>query len=188
MEDQQIVALYWDRQEAAIEQTAKKYGSYLTAIALRILNDAWDAEECVNDTYQGAWNSIPPQAPENLAAYLAKLTRRISMKVWRLRDAKKRGGGEMALSLEELGQCIPSGHTPEEHLTAVELAQAIDTFLRTLPEPERRVFILRYFHVMPIGDIGRRFGFSKSKVETMLHRTRKKLKAHLQKEGYAYGR
>lgn len=187
MEDQQIVSLYWNRDEAAIGQTAKKYGSYLNAIALRILADPRDAEECVNDTYQGAWNSIPPHAPENLGGYLAKLTRRISMKRWRLRDAQKRGGGETALSLEELGQCVPSAQGPEEHLAAAELARTVDAFLRTLPETERRVFLLRYFHVMPIGDICRRFGFSRSKVETMLHRTRKKLKTQLQKEGYFHG-
>lgn len=186
MEDRDIVALYWARQEAAIEQTAKKYGSYLTAIAMRILSDARDTEECLNDTYQAAWDSIPPHAPENLGTYLAKLARRICMKVWRGRDAQKRGGGDVTLSLEELGQCIPSGHTPEEQVTAEELACSINAFLLALPETERRVFVRRYFYVDPIGDICRRFGFSKSKVETMLHRTRKKLKVHLQKEGYCH--
>lgn len=186
MEDRQIVALYWDRSEQAIAETADKYGSYLTAIACRILNDREDARECVNDTYQAAWDSIPPNRPAVLSAYLAKLTRRAAMKVWRGRDTRKRGGGETALSLDELAGCVPDGKAIDEALNARELAQSIDRFLLTLPETERRVFVRRYFHALPIREICAQFGLSKSKAESMLHRTRKKLRSHLQKEGYLH--
>lgn len=188
MEDQQIVALYWDRDERAITETAKKYGSYCQSISLHILGDPQDAEECVNDTYQGAWNSIPPHRPENLSAYLGKLTRRISFKVWRSRDTQKRGGGETDLSLEELQECIPDGRSLDEKLAAKELVNTINAFLLGLPEDQRRVFIRRYWHALSIGEICEEFGFSKSKVESMLFRTRKKLLARLTKEGYFDGR
>lgn len=129
---------------------------------------------------------MPPNRPEILSAYLAKIARRIAMKVWRGRDAQKRGGGEVALSLEELGECIPDGRAIDEALTARELAKTIDMFLLELSEEERRVFIRRYFHGLSISEIRKQFGFSKSKTESMLHRTRKKLKAYLQKEGYIH--
>lgn len=186
MEDQKIVELYWAREERAIQETAKKYGNYLSSIAMRILRNRQDTEECVSDTYRGAWDSIPPNRPEILSAYLAKIARRIAMKIWRGRDAQKRGGGETALSLEELGECIPDGRAIDETLSAKELAKAIDTFLLELSEEERRVFIRRYFYGFPVADIRKQFGFSKSKTESMLHRTRKKLKAYLQKEGYIH--
>lgn len=186
MEDERIVALYWAREERAIGETAKKYGPYLLSVAQRILGDRRDAEECVSDTYRGAWDSIPPNKPQLLSAYLAKLTRRSAMKVWRCRDAQRRGGGETALSLDELAECIPDNRTVEETVSAKELAQAIDAFLLALPQEQRQVFVCRYFHGYSIRDIGKRFGFSKSKVESMLFRTRKKLKDYLQKEGYIH--
>lgn len=188
MEDEKIVALYWARQEQAIAETAKTYGPYLLAITQRILGDRRDAEECVSDTYRGAWDSIPPHKPELLSAYLAKLARRSALKVWRARDAQRRGGGETALSLDELSECVPDGHSLEEELTARELAKAIDRFLLSLPREQRQIFVCRYFHGYAIRDIGKRFGFSKSKTESMLHRIRQKLKEYLQKEGYIHER
>ena len=184
MEDSGIVALYLARDQRAVEETKEKYDSFLDTIARRILGDPLDAAEVVNDTYLAAWNSIPPQKPAVLSSYLAKLTRRIAMKVWRSRDAAKRGGGETALSLEELQQCIPGGRDPEEEVSAKELGRTIDAFLRRLPENERRVFLRRYFYGASIREIGQDYGFTNSKVETMLFRTRKKLKEHLAKEGY----
>lgn len=184
MEDQKIVELYWQRKERAVEETARKYGAYCTQIAQRILGNREDALECVNDVYQGCWDSIPPNRPENLRTYLGKLTRRISMKRWRSRDARKRGSGETALSLEELGECVPDGKLIDEALAAKELVNTIDGFLRTLPQQERQVFILRYWHGFPVKEICKRSGFSKSKVESMLHRTRGKLREKLREEGY----
>ena len=180
MDDKSIVQLYWDRNEAALEATAEKYGRYCYGIALRILGDPHDAEECVNDTYQGAWNSIPPHRPENLSAYLGKLTRRISLKRWRYRDTEKRGRGEATLSLEELGDCIPASADPEAQMDAIILAETINNFLSRLPENERRVFVRRYYHGCSVRELCRQFGYSKSKVESMLYRTRNKLRNTLE--------
>lgn len=184
MEDSQIVELFWNRDERAVEETQRKYGTYCHSIAYRILNDHMDADECVNDAYQGAWNSIPPQKPAVLSAYLGKLTRRISLKVLRSRGTQKRGGGEVALSLEELGESLPACSGVEESVDFKELVSTLDAFLVSLPVEERRVFVRRYFHALSIEEICRQFGYSKSKTESMLHRIRKKLKNQLQKEGY----
>lgn len=184
MDDSRIVALYWNRDEKAIEETAAKYGRYCHTIAYHILGSNEDADECVNDTFKSAWDSIPPHKPENLSTYLGKITRRISLKVWRSRDAQKRGGGEIALSLEELKECIPDGKEIDEALTARELVNTINAFLSELPISERRVFVRRYWHTQPVAEICRQFGYSKSKVESMLYRTRKKLLERLKEEGY----
>lgn len=184
MEDSEIVALFWARDQQALTETVKKYDGYLDAIARRILGDPLDAAECVNDTLLAAWDSIPPHRPGVLSAYLAKLTRRIAMKVWRSRDTLKRGSGEVALSLEELEECVPDPKSLEDTLNGKELAEGIDAFLRRLPEQERRIFLRRYFHGESIREIGQAYGFTNSKTETMLFRTRKKLKKYLAKEGY----
>ena len=184
MDDGAIVKLYWNRQEAAAEKTQEKYDAYCMQIAMRFLGNPEDARECVNDVYAAAWNSIPPNQPENLKTYLGKLTRRISMKCWRSRDAQKRGGGELLLSLEELGQCIPSGIRLEDQLAEKELTAALNTFLQKLPRQQRQIFVLRYWYGCSIREICGKFGFSKSKVESMLHRTRNKLRETLREEGY----
>lgn len=184
MKDAEIVSLFWQRKGRALEVTAEQYGNYCMQIARRILGNDLDAEECVNDTYRAAWDSIPPNRPENLRTYLGKLTRRISMKRWRSMDAQKRGGGEMVLSLEELAECIPEGSSPEHILDEKELVCVLNTFLESLPRQERQVFVLRYWHGCSLREIGIGCGFSKSKVESMLFRTRKKLRQQLLKEGY----
>lgn len=184
MDDSQIVELFWNRDEGAIEQCERKYGSYCRSIAYRILGDPLDADECVNDTYQAAWDSIPPHKPAILSTYLGKLTRRISLKVLRSKDTQKRGNGEVDLSLDELSGCISSDHSVEVEMEFKELVKTLNAFLAKLPADERRVFIRRYWHAMPITEICEQFGFSKSKVESMLHRTRKKLRNLLKKEGY----
>lgn len=183
MEDARIVDMYWARSERAIDETSKKYGRYCYSIACQILADPEDAEECVNDAYLGAWNSIPPHRPAVLSTFLGKITRRISIDKWRGRTAEKRGGGEMALALDELAECVPSGHDVEREAESAELAEAIDRFVMALPIMERRVFICRYWYLDSVSDISRRFGFSQSKVKMMLHRQRKKLLAYLEGEG-----
>lgn len=185
MKDGQIVALYWEREERALEETDKKYGPYCAGIARRFLWDARDVEECVSDTYQAAWDSMPPNRPSVLSSYLAKLTRRTALKVRRFRDAQKRGSGEALLSLEELGQCIPDNSRIDDELNAKELTQLLDQFLLGLSLEERRVFIRRYFHNCSIQEICQQYRISKSKAESMLHRTRKKLRERLEKEGYS---
>lgn len=184
MEDSRILDLYWERNEAAIEHTAKKYGNYCFRISWQILGDREDAAECVNETWLGLWNSIPPHRPENLAAYLGKLTRRISLKRWRDSRTEKRGGGQVELALEELSECVPGEPGLDAGLEAKELTRCIGTFLRTLPRTERQIFVLRYWYLEPVREIGRSFGFSESKVKSMLFRTRAKLKTELIKEGY----
>lgn len=121
MEDSRIVELYWVRSEAAITETSKKYGKYCYAIAYNILSNAEDADESVNDTYFDAWNSMPPHRPSILSTFLGKITRRISIDKWRGRTADKRGGGEIVQALDELADCVPSGHSVEHEAEAAEL-------------------------------------------------------------------
>ena len=184
MDDKQIVDLYFARSEQAIAETARKYGKYCSSIAQNILGNIPDTEETVNDTYIGAWNSIPPHQPAMLSTYLGKITRRLALKRWAANRALKRGGGEVSLALEELAGCIPSDFDVESRIEMVELTQILNKFVRNLPQPERNVFLCRYWYLYSIEAIARQQDFSQSKVKSMLSRTRKKLYAHLQKEGY----
>lgn len=183
MDDRSIVALYWNRSETAIAETDKKYGPYCYAIAHNILANREDAQECVSDTWMAAWKAMPPKKPAILSTFLGKITRRLSIDRWRSRSAYKRGGGELPLALEELGECT-TGDTPEKALERKELALSFNRFLETLPETERSLFLCRYWYLDSISQISETFGFTQSKVTSMLHRTRKKLKAQLEKEGY----
>ena len=183
LEDSQIVALYLARDERAIGETAAKYGTYCFSIAKNILANPEDAEEAVSDTYLGAWAAIPPHRPSVLSTFLGKITRRTALKRWQKNTARKRGGGEVALALEELSGCIPDPDSMEQKLESKELSRLLNTFLQTLPQTERRVFLCRYWYLDPIGDIATRFGFTTSKVKSMLSRTRNKLLTYLKKEG-----
>ena len=184
MDDRQIVDLYFQRKEQAISETAKKYGTYCFSIARNILQNSSDAEETVNDTYIGAWKSIPPHRPAILSTYLGKITRRLALKRWTANRTLKRGGGAVTLALDELTGCIPSDFDVESRMEMAELTQILNAFVRNLPLTERNVFLCRYWYLDSIDTIARRQGFSQSKVKSMLSRTRKKLYAHLQKEGY----
>lgn len=183
MEDKQIVALYFDRDESAIAETAKKYGSYCYSIAFGILYCQQDAEETVNDTYMGAWKAIPPHQPEKLSTFLGKITRRLALMKWKASHSLKRGAGEMDIALEELEECLSNGVTPEQAVEQKELTRQLNAFLKKLPDTEQRIFVCRYWYIMPVKEIAARFGFSESKVKSMLSRTRKKLAVYLQKEG-----
>lgn len=184
MNDSEIVELYWARKETAIGETSRAYGAYCRSISRNIVGDSRDAEECLSDTWLAAWNSIPPQRPALLRAYLGKITRRLSLKKWREKHAQKRGGGEVALALDELAECIPDGGGPEEALDAQLLTEAVNRFLAGLDGSERRVFICRYWYLDPLKDICHRFGYSQSKVKSMLHRLRQRLRLQLEREGY----
>lgn len=184
MDDQQIVALYWQRSDEAIVQSDAKYGLYCHAVASRILQNAQDAEECVNDTWLRAWNAMPPQRPNVLRMFFAKITRNLSFDRVRRQDARKRGGGELPLALEELGQCIGRESPLEDALAAKELEQSVRAFLRTLPDRECDVFLRRYFFAEALEDIARGYGLTRNHVSVLLRRTRLKLRDHLQKEGY----
>lgn len=184
MEDEHIVALYWDRQESAIAETQEKYDRYLTKIANNILANAEDSRESVNDTYLAAWNSMPTHRPSVLSAYLAKLTRRISIDRFRYHSREKRKGSEYALSLDELGGCVSGGNSTEEIVNVRLLADAIGIYLRLQPEENRNVFLGRYYYLDSLREISRYTGMSESKVKTLLYRTRLGLKEYLRKEGF----
>ena len=183
MDDSEIIALYFQRSEEAITQTASKYGKYYYQIAYHILSSREDSEESVNDTYLAAWKTMPPRRPTILSAFLGKLTRYISLDRWKKRSAQKRGGGQVALSLEKLEECISGGSNPEKEVDRKELLRYLNRFLDALPETQRKVFVCRYWYLESIPEIAARFGFSESKVTAMLHRLREKLRTRLQLEG-----
>ncbi len=184
MDDKSIVDLYWQRNEQAISETSSKYGNYCYSIAYNILNNNEDAEESVNDTYNDAWHNIPPHRPSILSTFLGKITRRISIDKFRHRTAEKRGGGEMPLVLDELQDCIASDENIEQDLERKRLSEVVNAFVLSLPEPEQKIFLCRYWYMDSVDSIGKQFGFSESKVKSMLYRTREKLRAILVKEGF----
>lgn len=183
MKDNEIVELFFKRDEAAIGEAASKYEKYCYSIAMGILHNEEDAKEIVNDTWVGAWNSIPPHRPAILSTFLGKITRRTAINRYREKNAKKRGGGQVDLVLEELAETISTGKSIDSELENKELAAVINSFLDTLPIMEQKVFICRYWYMDSVAEIADRFSFSQSKVKTMLHRTRKKLKIVLEREG-----
>lgn len=182
MDDNQIIELYFRRDEQAIAHTADKYGHYCYRIAYNILAQHESSEEAVNDTYVRAWNSIPPTRPKALAAYLGKITRNISLSTYRMLHSEKRGNGELPAVLDELGECVPSRQDTEAAFEQRELARCINAFLGTLGDTERNIFVARYWYLAGISEIGNRFQFSESKVKSMLFRTRKKLLDYLRQE------
>ena len=183
MEDQEIVELYFRRDEQAIVQTDRKYGPYCYSVAYNVLSDQEDAQECVSDTYLAAWNRIPPARPSLLGAFLGKITRHLSIDRWRRRSAYKRTGGQMTFALEELGEIADRGETPEDTVGRKELVAAVNRFLQALPQRERSVFLCRYWYLDSLEDIAAKTGLTKGHISTMLHRTRKRLCICLQKEG-----
>lgn len=184
MEDGKIIGLFFAREERALDEIRKKYGSYCFTVANGILGCAEDAEEVVSDTWLRAWESIPPQKPVFLKLFLAKITRNLAFSRWRSMNAAKRGGGETALALEELGACIPGREAVDDRLNAGELADTIRNFLDTLPEREQDIFLRRYFYAAPTAAIAGHYGMKNDNVLRILSRTRMKLKDYLIKEGY----
>ena len=187
MEDREIVDLFFRRQETAIEETRRKYGTRLFHAAMNILHNDQDAEECVNDTLFKAWEAIPPNSPTMFGAFLAKITRNLSINKWRAKATVRRGGGEMELLLDELGDCVPRAKVgiPEEAYESQLVTEAINTCLGTMDQTARVVFVRRYFHGESVLAICERFAMNESKVKSILFRARKKLRTHLEKEGIA---
>ncbi len=183
MDDTKIVDLYWTRSESAISETAKKYGSYCRSIAFHILHNDQDSEECVNDTWLGAWNAMPPKRPAVLSTFLGRITRNLSLDRWKRCNAEKRGGGEMAMALEELRECVPAPNGVEAALDDMALTEHIDRFLGTLPAEQRKIFVQRYWYLCSIREIANNCGVSESKVKVTLFRTRQALRESLLKEG-----
>ena len=184
MDDKEIVDLYWQRSERAIPETAAKYGAYCRRIAGNLLASPEDAEECLNDTWLRAWNSMPDQRPAALKLYLGRLTRWLCLDRLRREGREKRGGGEFSVAWEELEDCLAAPGTPEGHLEQAELAGILKRFLAGLRKEERTVFLARYWFGCSIAEIARTHNCGQSKIKTMLHRTRKKLQQTLREEAY----
>lgn len=184
LSDEAIVDLYFERNELAISETGKKYSAYLEKVAFNILSDREDSKESVNDTYLAAWNSIPPHRPSTLSTYLSKLTRRISIDIYRKKNSEKRKASEYSLSLSELSDCISTTPQPDDELETKLLSEKISDFLRKTKPEARNVFIGRYYYFDSVRDIARYCKISESKVKTLLHRTRAELRKHLEKEGF----
>jgi RNA polymerase sigma factor, sigma-70 family len=182
VDDEQILDLYWKRSESAITETAKKFGRYCWTIAWNILSDAADAEECENDVYLAAWNTIPPKRPTHLAIFLGRLTRNIALDKYDYKTAQKRNQ-KFEQILSELEDCLVSPHSVETQYEAGQTAETINRFLREQPYESRAVFLRRYWYSDSIRDIAKQFGISESKVKSMLFRTRNRLRQYLEKEG-----
>ena len=181
MEDEAIVTLYWQRSEEAIARTDQKYGRYCHAIAYNILQDHQDSDECVNDTYLSLWEIIPPRRPSLLSALLAKITRNHALDRCKFNRAEKRGGGQVALALDELSECV--GKSEEDYLEGRALTELLNEFLTELPQKSREVFLLRYWYICSVKQIGDKLGLSESNVKMTLLRSRKQLRSLLEKEG-----
>ena len=184
MRDDEIVALYWQRDEAAIRETEQKYSRYLSKIAYNVLADLGDCEEVVNDTCLKAWNSMPPHRPAALGTYLGKIARQLSIDRFRTRNREKRKGSEYSLSLSELEECVDCGDATRQAADARLLAEAISSYLKTLPEPSRHAFVGRYYYMDPLKEVAVYCGMSEARAKSLLYRARQGLKAYLKQEGF----
>lgn len=182
MEDEAIIDLYFARNEEAILETDKKYGRYCNTVANNILSNMEDAEECVNDTYVNTWNSLPPQRPSILKAFLGKITRNIALNLYKKNHAQKRYDG-IEVAIDELEECIPGDFDVEELNESNELAEIINSYLSTLQEEKRKILVERYFYISQIKDIAKKYNISESKVKMTLLRARTELKEYLEKRG-----
>ena len=184
MDDSEIIRLFFERSEQAIAAAAQKYGRYCKAIALNILQNNEDAEECVNDALMRLWDSIPPNDPPAFSAYLAKIVKNCAYDRLRLERREKRGGGETALVLEELSECVSGNSSVEDELEFKELQAALSDYLKKINEKHRRIFMLRYWYRFSVSEIAARMGMSENSVSVTLSRVRKKIAEHLKKRGY----
>ena len=183
MEDTAIIDLYWARDEGAIAETDRKYGPLCRRVAINILVSREDSEECVNDTWHRAWDTMPPQRPDSLRAYLGRIVRNLSVSRLRARTAQTRGGG-LEIMLSELEDCLPAGGTPEREVEAGELAGAISAWLRTLSTDDRALFVRRYWYGDGVSALAGEWGCSANQISKRMLRLRQALKARLEKEGF----
>lgn len=184
MEDQEIIELYFQRNDKAIEVTNEKYGAYCTAVANNILADLRDSEECVSDTWLRAWNAMPPQRPNYLRLFLGKITRNLALDVVKRQSRKKRGSGEYELALDELRNVTDTAYQVESEVEKKDLQRSINDFLYTLSERDCNVFLRRYFYFESTKQIAEEYEIRESNVLGILSRTRQKLRMHLVQEGY----
>ncbi|MCM1150190.1 MAG: sigma-70 family RNA polymerase sigma factor [Butyricicoccus sp.] len=184
MDDAAIIGLYWERSEGAIETTQEKYGARCFCLAWNILRSDADSEECVNDTWLRAWDAMPPEWPEKLGAFLGRITRNLALDRLKKRESQKRGGGRLELALSELEECVPSGDDPARRADELTLRELLDRFLASLGEDARLIFLRRYWYMLSVEEVARSLGASRSKVKSSLLRSREKLRAMLEKEGF----
>ena len=184
MDDKDIVKMYWDRNENAIAETSSKYGGYCHTIAMNILNDPEDTEECVNDTYLNAWNSMPPHKPSMLSAFLGKITRNLSFNRYKAKRTAKRGNGEIEIILDELAEIVSDKENVEDKMIRGELLHAIDLFLGTLSGKGQGIFIRRYWYSDSVKSIAEMYYCSENTVSVTLSRIRRQLKKYLNERGY----
>lgn len=182
MEDKDIIALYWARSEEAIRRTAAKYGAYCGSIIRNVLGDGRDAEECLSDTWLGAWNAMPPQKPARLPPFLGRIARNTALDRYDYNRAQCRDSGFETV-LEELAECV-NGAPVEEDFNFRQLGEAISGFLDGARPEVRLIFLRRYWYCDSVVEIAGKTGFSQSKVKSLLYRTRQGLKEYLRKEGY----
>lgn len=183
MEDSKIIDLFYARSEQAIMELSQKYGAVCAKIARNILNSELDAEECVNDAYLGAWNTIPPQRPNPLLTYICRIVRNLSIKKYHSNTSAKRNS-YYDVALDELEDCLSSCETVEDTLSAKEFAHVLDDFLDTLDAESRVMFVRRYWYSDPISSIADRLRMSNNNVSVRLSRIRSRLKKYLRKEGF----
>lgn len=183
MLDEQIVDMYWARQEDSITETQKKYGNYCQSIAYNILRSREDSAECVNDTYLKAWNSMPVHRPDKLSAFLGKITRNLALNRYEYYSASKRGGTQIDLVLDELIDCVSGTESTDSIAEEIFITNILNNFLKSLSEKNRNIFVARYWHMFAVKDIADRFELNENTVKVSLHRSREILKEILLKEG-----
>lgn len=185
MDDKEIIELYYNRDEKAIEETSTKYGNFCYTIAYNILSDKEDSEECLNDTWLGVWNSIPPTQPKSLKYYLAGIVRNLSLKLFRNKHRQKRNEDNVSYVLDEIEEITRDTVNIEDEVGERELERSMNVFLRTLTEKERCIFLRRYYFMDGLKEISKKSNMSETAVAVNLARTRKKMKEYLIKEGYS---
>ncbi len=184
MDDKEIVRLYFDRDVRAIEETAAKYRNYCIFVAINILQNSEDAEECLNDALHSVWNSIPPKRPENLRTYIGKIVRNLSFDRYRKNNSEKRGKGDIKAVLDEISEIVSGKDTPEAEIDRKELTKDINRFLGEIAKETRRIFIMRYWYAMSVSDIAEKVGKTETNVSVILNRVRSSLKSYLSERGY----
>lgn len=183
MDDNKIIELYWQRDESAIAETTKKYGRFCYSIAANILSNSADAQECVNDVYLSAWNSIPPQRPDNFRAWLGKVVRNTALNIWNKNHAQKRYS-DMEQFLAELDECVPSTGSTDDRLEENDLTEFLDGWLGSLARTDRILFVRRYWYGDSVKSLAGKCGMSANKTAKRLYIIRQSLKTALEKEGY----
>ena len=183
MEDKQIIELYFNRSEQAIEETSSKYGKLTRSISYHIVRNEEDTEECVSDTYLALWNTIPPENPDPFVAYILRIARNIAIKKLRYNTADKRNNS-YDVSLGELEEVLTGNSDVQKEIEAKEIETVINSFLKDLKKTDRVIFVKRFWFNMTLDEISEETGYSKNYINVHLHRTKERLKAHLIKEGY----